>query len=255
MTWQLVTIGITLPCYFLTWIWTSPIPAAARSPAAFAAALSIDQVQGAAVTGAWVLGFLLPSLALGIPSPQLISESTQATLLAFWQAFPIWTSLAHFIIARLVSALDIVPKASRDKPQTKIARFNQMYSHALIPAAVLYLGVLGLIYAKAVSLAGLSASELAAAAFRPTWPWDTTPVASFEKGVLTMLQWDLYWSSAASWIWVSYMAYATAGAGRMVRDVGKLVALSFVLGPGGAALAVVWGRDVGAVRAAAGGKK
>ncbi|KAF6823343.1 hypothetical protein CMUS01_10726 [Colletotrichum musicola] len=260
VTWQLMTIGITLPCYFLTWIWTSPIPAAAASsPEDFAAAISIDQVQGAAVTGAWVLGFILPSIALGIPSPQLISESTQAKLLAFWQAFPIWTSLAHFVISALVSALDVVPKTSRNKPSTKIARFNQIYSYALVPAAVLYLGVLGLIYARAGSLTGglLSASELAAAAFRPTWPWDATPVASFEKGVLTMLQWDLYMSSAASWIWVSYMAYVTAGVGGMVRDVGKLVALSAVLGPGGAALAVVWGRDVGAIRAgaAAGGKK
>ncbi|KAF6815178.1 hypothetical protein CSOJ01_03630 [Colletotrichum sojae] len=258
MACQLVTMGVTLPCYFLTWIWTSPIPAAAaaHTPEALAAAVSVDQVQGAAATGAWALGYVLPSLALGLPSPRLVSESTQANLLAFWQAFPVWTSLAHLVAARLVSAPDAaVPEAARR--ETKIAGLNRMYGCALATSAALYLGVLGFIYAKAGSLTGLAPSELCGEVFRPTWPWDTAPVASLEKGALALLQWDMYWSSVASWIWVSYMAYVTAGVGGLVKDVGKLVALSFVLGPGGAALAVVWGRDVGAIRAAAGagGKK
>ncbi|KAL0936021.1 uncharacterized protein CTRU02_208236 [Colletotrichum truncatum] len=245
--WQLITIGATLPVYFLVWLWTSGV-SGATTPDAYAAAISIDQVEARAITGAWTFGVLLPSIFAGLPSPRIISQQMQEVALAVWQGFPLWTGLWQVFLAGLVRLLDLIPEAIRDKPETKIGRFHKIYAYTLTFVALSYYGTFGYVYFKA----GASPVELLKDILRPTSPWDSTPMASVEKGTLTLLQWDLYCSVSATWTWIAYVAYARAGFGQVIVDLVKGALWSVVVGPGGAALAVIWGRDVGAIRAAGG---
>lgn len=177
--------------------------------------------------------------------------------LAVWQAFPLWTGMCQAVLSRVVAVDDDAPEeeAGREKARAGIARFRKIYARPLALAAACHCGVAGYIYLKAESAAGMSPRELLGQVLRPTWPWDAAPVASFEKGVLTLLQWDMYCASLATWCWLAYMAQARAGVGQVVLDLTKAVMWSCVVGPGGAALAVVWGRDVEAIRAAQGKEK
>ncbi|KAF9873789.1 hypothetical protein CkaCkLH20_08899 [Colletotrichum karsti] len=247
MLWQLITFGVTLPLYFLTWIWTSGIPDS-TTPDAHAEAISIDPTQGETILPAWSLGVLPPSIAAGLPSPSLISQHAQEVALALWQAFPLWTGLCQAVLPLVTKA----PNPTLEKPATKIARFRKIYTSTLALAALLHYAVVGYVFLRAESAAGIAPTDFLLQILRPTWPWDTRPMASVEKGILTLLQWDMYCATLATWSWIAYMAYARAGVGSVVVDLGKAVMWSCVVGPGGAALAVVWGRDVEALRAAEG---
>ncbi|KAI8201555.1 Epoxide hydrolase aurD [Colletotrichum sp. SAR 10_76] len=250
MLWQLITFGVTLPVYFLAWLWTSEIPSA-TSAFSFADAISIPPADGETVTTAWSLGVLLPSILAGLPRTQFFSPYFQEAALAIWQAFPLWTGILQAILPKLTTA----PEARLETAETKIARFGRIYTFTLALATACHYGVVGYVVLKSESAAGVAPLEMLGQILRPTWPWSIAPMASLEKGILALLQWDMYCASLATWSWLAYMAYARAGVGQVVMDLGKAVMWSCVVGPGGAALAVVWGRDVAALRANGGKKK
>ncbi|KAK1625517.1 hypothetical protein BDP81DRAFT_356055 [Colletotrichum phormii] len=253
MLWQLMTIGATLPLYFLTYLYTSPIPESPTTDA-LAAAISIDSVQARAVIGSLTFGAFLPTLLAALPCPSIITSRTQEILLAVWQAFPLWSGVAQFIFAQLIGALGVVSEAAKARPQTKINDFRRIYTYTLSVVAVTSYGVIGYVFWKA-DWASEPVIEAMMQILRPTSPWSQVKMVSLERGILDLLQWDTYCASLATWSWIAYLAYETKGVGQVVMDLGKLVMWSAVVGPGGAALAVIWGRDIEAVKKAGGKKK
>ncbi|KAI8265625.1 hypothetical protein K4K58_011033 [Colletotrichum sp. SAR11_239] len=219
MLWQLITFGVTLPLYFLAWLWTSEIPSA-TSAFSFADAISIPPADGETVTTAWSLGVLLPSILAGLPRTQFFSPYFQEAALAIWQAFPLWTGILQAILPKLTTALE----ARHETAETKIARFGRIYTFTLALATACHYGVVGYVVLKSESAAGVAPLEMLGQILRPTWPWSTAPMASLEKGILALLQWDMYCASLATWSWLAYMAYARAGVGQVVMDLGKALA-------------------------------
>ncbi|KAL2873772.1 hypothetical protein SGCOL_011088 [Colletotrichum sp. CLE4] len=224
------------------------------SPDALAAAISIDSVQARAVIGSLTFGAFLPTLLAALPCPSIITSRTQEILLAVWQAFPLWSGIAQFIFAQLIGTLGVVSEAAKSRRQTKINDFRRIYTYTLSVVAVTSYGVIGYVFWKA-GWALEPAIEAMMQILRPTSPWSQMKMASLERGILDLLRWDTYCASLATWTWIAYLAYETKGVGQVVMDLGKLVIWSAVVGPGGAALAVVWGRDVGALRSAGTKKK
>ncbi|KAH0422633.1 hypothetical protein CcaCcLH18_12711 [Colletotrichum camelliae] len=193
MLWQLITFGVTLPLYFLAWLWTSEIPSAA-SAFTFADAISIPPAEGETVTTAWSLGVLLPSILAGLPPTQFFSPYFQEAALAIWQAFPLWTGILQAILPKVAT----VPQARHETAETKIARFGRIYTFTLALATACHYGVVGYVVLKAESAAGVPPLEMLGQILRPTWPWSTAPMATLEKGILTLLQWDMYCASLAT---------------------------------------------------------
>ncbi|KAK7450387.1 hypothetical protein CaCOL14_003220 [Colletotrichum acutatum] len=253
MLWQLMTFGATLPLYFLAYLYTSPIPGS-LTPDELAAAISIDPVQARAVIGSLTFGAFIPTLLAALPSPSIITPRTQEILLAVWQAFPLWSDIWQLIFAQLIGALGVVPEAAKSRPQTKINDFRRIYTYTLSVVAVTSYGVVGYVFWKA-GWASETAIEAMVQILQPTSPWSQVKMVSLERGILDLLQWDTYCASLATWSWIAYLAYETKGLGQVVMDLGKLVVWSAVVGPGGAALAVIWGRDVGVLRVAGSKKK
>ncbi|TEA11890.1 Citreoviridin biosynthesis protein D [Colletotrichum sidae] len=249
MMGQIITIGVTLPMYYLTWLWTSTIPeAAATSAEAFADAIALDPVHSKVLNIAVTLGGALPSAATALPSPSMISQEWREIALAVWQPFPIWIAVVQGFLATVSKTFNLVPNTTQT-PAARIERYRGVYTFALSAVVLTYVGTLGWVYKFSDT-----PLDLLKAMFRPTWPLDKTPMVSMEAGVLTLLQWDMYCSTLSTWIWITYNAYFRAGVVQVIVDLVKLVGLTPLVGPGGAALVVVWGRDV-AVVGAAGQKK
>ncbi|OHE94915.1 hypothetical protein CORC01_09834 [Colletotrichum orchidophilum] len=250
---QLMTFGATLPLYFLTYLYTSPIPEA-PTPDAFAAAVSIDPVQARAVIGSLTFGAFVPTLLAALPTPRVITPRTQEIFLAVWQAFPLWSGITQFVFAQLIGALGVVSKAAKSRTQTRINDVRRIYAYTLSVVVLTSYGVVGYVFWKS-DWASEPAVEALTQMFRPTFPCSQAKMVTLERGILDLLQWDMYCASFATWSWIAYLAYESKGVGQAVIDLGKLVMWSAVAGPGGAALAVVWGRDVEALRSSGAKKK
>ncbi|OLN87890.1 hypothetical protein CCHL11_00164 [Colletotrichum chlorophyti] len=249
MLWQLMTIGMTTPFYYLVYLYTSPIPDAQSD--ALAAAIAVDPLDASAVNTAVTLGAVIPTVLLGLPSPRLIAPHTQEILLAIWQAFPLWSAVAQVVVTKFHSVTNTVPKTTRQKAGSEIARLRGIYAYGLTLAASTYFGVLCFVFWDA-KWGPEAALTMLGNVFRPMSPWGLARAASAEKGSLALLQWDAYCSSLAVWAWIAYLAYKRGGFARLIVDLVKLVAWTPVVGPGGAAVAVVWGRDVELARATGG---
>ncbi|GKT48214.1 epoxide hydrolase aurD [Colletotrichum spaethianum] len=253
LAWQVFTIGVTLPVYFLVHIYTSPIPDA-LGPDAFAAAISIDPVQARALLGSLTIGAALPTLLAALPSPSVITPHTQEAFLAIWQAFPLWSGIAQFILSQAIGALGVVPKAQTPTARNRARDLRKIYTSTLPVVALTSYGVLAYVFWTS-EWAPQPAIEFLKEMFVPPSPFSTAKMASVERGTLAFLQWDMWCASSATWSWILYMAYQRKGMGGLVTDFGKLVTWTTVLGPGGATLAVVWGRDVKSLRNVGGKKK
>ncbi|KAK2055078.1 hypothetical protein LY76DRAFT_618815 [Colletotrichum caudatum] len=239
--WQLCTVGITMPLYFLLYIYTSAIPAAAAAgPGAFAAAISVDPVQARAVLWSTALGAALPTLLAALPPPRLVAPRTSEVLLAAWQAFPLWTCAAQLAASRTLAFLRLVPRAATPAAAWGSTRreLGRVYASVLPVVALVSCGALGCAFRAPGPTAALLGRM-----FVPPSPFSRARMASLEAGVLGLLQWDMYCASAATWAWVAYVAYQRKGAGGAAADLGKLAMWTPVVGPAGAALAVVWERD------------
>ncbi|GKT83858.1 hypothetical protein Ct61P_01708 [Colletotrichum tofieldiae] len=251
--WQLCTVGATLPIYFLLYIHTSPIPDTFGADA-FASAISIDPVQARAVLGSLALGAILPTLLAALPSPNLITPHTQEVFLAIWQAFPLWSGIAQFILSQVIGVLGVLPKAKRPTAQSKINDLRRIYTFTLAIVALVSYGVVGYVFWTS-KWASQPAIEALKDMLIPPSPFSKARMASVERGTLAFLQWDMCCASLATWSWIMYMAYQRKGVGGAVMGFVKLVMWSAVVGPGGATLAVVWGRDVESLKDGGGKRK
>ncbi|GJC92660.1 FAD binding domain-containing protein [Colletotrichum higginsianum] len=253
--WQLFTFGATLPVYFLVYIYTSPIPATLGSDA-FAAAISVDPAQARALPGSLAIGAVLPTLLAALPSPSVITPHTQEIALAAWQAFPLWSGIAQAILSRLVGAgsSGAVPRTGKHVTADGLGDLQRIYALTLSAAGLISYGVIGYVF-WASGWATDPARETLRAMFVPPSPFSQAKMASVERGTLALLQWDMYCATLVTWSWIAYLSYQTKGVGRAVLDLGRLLVWSAIVGPGGAALAVVWGRDVEFLQSGGGKKK
>ncbi|KZL87404.1 hypothetical protein CI238_03970 [Colletotrichum incanum] len=251
--WQLCTVGATLPIYFLLYIHTSPIPATFGADA-FVSAISIDPAQARAVLGSLSLGAVLPTLLAALPSPNVITPHTQEIFLAIWQAFPLWSGVTQFILSRVIDILGIEPKTRNPTAQSKIKDLRRIYTFTLAIVVLTSYSVVGYVF-WASKWTSQPAIETFKEMFIPPSPFSKARMASVEKGTLALLQWDMCCASLATWTWIMYMAYQRKGVRGVVLGFGKLVTWSAIVGPGGATLAVVWGRDVESLKDSGGKRK
>ncbi|KAK2000966.1 hypothetical protein LX36DRAFT_629559 [Colletotrichum falcatum] len=246
--WQLCTVGITMPVYFLLSIYTSAVPGAA-GPGAFAAAISVDPVQARAVLWSVTLGAGLPTLLAALPPPRVVAPRTSEVLLAAWQAFPLWACLAQLAASRAIALLGAVPRAAGVSEAWARTRreLSRVYASVLPAAALVSWAAVAYVFWAAGGAPGPAAATLRRM-FAPPPPFSRARMASLEAGVLGLLQWDMYCACLATWTWVVYVAHRRKGARGAAAELGRLLMWTPVVGPGGAALAAVWERDVEALR-------
>jgi hypothetical protein len=178
------------------------------------------------IPAAVTLGLLVPSLLAALP---IFSLDTQLGLLAAWQFFPIWVALSHLLLRFLV------PAVNEPSPKTAARRYSTAYRFGVAVAGAFHLGTVAFL-----ALAGMAGFG---AVFVPVMQGRThPPVTTIAEGALTLLQYDVYYACGAVLLWAGIIAVTSAKAGILVTVAKSLVRVS-LLGPAGAAAAVMWERD------------
>lgn len=161
------------------------------------------------------LGYGVPSILMALSSPDTVSVSTHQKLIAFWQPFPVWTVLIHWILTKSITK--IAEKRKKDNAATrstpKSASTSYLRSARMIYIAVLILTILthlpilllSILPSNALSYVSNGLADLSKTSFTeiyvPPFPFYTHQATSFAEGAQIFLQWDLYIGSAACLLW------------------------------------------------------
>ncbi|KAF7194968.1 Epoxide hydrolase ascI [Pseudocercospora fuligena] len=240
LLFQLGGIGVIGPAYLALNLYLSPIPS---DPKPSNIAIS-DLAYLRAVPYALLTGFVLPTLAVALPYPSIISMDTKIAALVFWQAFPLWTSISTYLFKAFFPTELALP--ADGKKQLPLLR--KAYGLGLVLATTSHIAVvslsMGSIVAPALFRAGVLDDLKLASIFLPTFSMEK--IASVGEGGLKFLQWDYAIISLSQIIWAVAQTSKVdrKGLGFSVGNGWIDAALrSAVFGPLGAALTLVWERD------------
>jgi hypothetical protein len=194
------------------------------------------------------LAYVIPSVVICLPSPQVLSHYSHQGFLAAWQFFAIWTAASQFVLTKLVSD----DKINRllgvgESLQRKSARaLHYTCTFVLVLTGFTHLLILGIVLSH-----GLVQSYLPPTldplhpllVFQPISPFSNEKLEAFERGVLSLLQHDTYFAGASSLIWTLYLYSRAKPDATFAALVGKATLLTLLFGPCGAAVAVIKERD------------
>ncbi|KAL7627074.1 hypothetical protein AAE478_003850 [Parahypoxylon ruwenzoriense] len=278
LVFQNATWTLTVPLWLALHLVSSPVAALGaeregreRGDAA-RRALFVYLWDLALIPLAVTLGYLAPTVTMGLPRVFGHDAATHYTWVAIWQAFPLWTVLILDILHNACYFLfgSLSPLDGEGKPTTPgngfMTAVADVYKFGLTICAATHAPLLLVsllpaalrtaLSAALPSLAPVLADLTFARTFVPYAPSaaPTVDPASYGPGDLAplvthFLQYDLYTGNAALLLWALYLNWTTAGAGagRRARALRTTALWLLVGGPGAAALALLWERD-GVVR-------
>ena len=189
--------------------------------------ISVPTAEAAALVPAILLGYILPSVMLALPAPSVLSYHTKQLASAIWQAFPLWVALAHQLLKRL-----------EHTPVPQITALRRAYVFTIILS--------GVVHIVTVVLSLMPSLFVSPVTFRSTFVPSTfrasTRMASITDGAHLLMLYDEIVGSVALVTWTAFLL-AQTGERWTWRMWGKVLGLTALLGPSGAAGAIMWQRD------------
>jgi hypothetical protein len=250
---QNASYTITVPCYLIMHVLTSPL----AQPSVTQDAVALTRPEDAGMLIASIIfGFVIPTIVIALPSPVILSSATHYDAIALWQGWPLWQGLLQFGLGRVfVSRPGVTGKAAQ-KTLRSAAAMVYTCTLALTVGSHLPLLLMALTPASAVPSSWPAWMVEAVGAvdvwnvFVPQAPWDPPRLAEglahpFPTDALAplaryMLQFDCYGGNWAILVWAVYLC-ATARSPGVLR----LKSLVWFVAGGPVALAAVllWERD------------
>jgi hypothetical protein len=193
----------------------------------------------------FVVGFMVPSHAMILPAPGVISVDWKQIAIAIWQPWPAYVSIlstvAYYVLSPFFS----------NNHRASMSSLRWVYAFAFLNASVSHL-VSWVLSIATVVVPGLFQAQFVeslhpAKVFEIPLPWSGLEVETVAQGVHAFLRWDYLIGSAGVLIWaLSLYVVAhrqilnTVSWPRLLLKVGVLTALT---GPTGAAVELMWERD------------
>ena len=248
--WQVVSYTLTAPLYLIMHLLSSPV--ASASAAAGADAIIADAAEIDLVPTSVVLGLIVPTMLMGLPTPDVVSAATHYNFIALWQIFPLLHSVAFYTL-RFVLPSSSHPTGTREKAHLKSVA--SVYKFALSFAIASQLAGL----AVALTPAALVPSQWAAP-FEQVSVWTLLPPFSFSTypsvtvtgetlrdalAPLTMhfLKFDIYGGNTALLVWSFFLYVGSGPSATVLSALLKTVVWTVVGGPIAAAAVLLWARD------------
>ena len=241
LCYQALGLGLCAPLYLLAHILTSPTashPTAER--------ISISKPVLLAILPAIVVGFVLPTVSMSLPTPSYLLYGTKANLVLLWQFFPLWTSLLCLIFSYAFHGLTISIQPS------SILKATYSIVIALASAAHISALTLSVMPILAPSIFNPTfAKELTGAYLKfPPWPIQSNAKASsMAEGALWFIQYDYILTSWAFLFWsvslrLASLTTAEDPKGSQVTYICvSALGRALFLGPLGSAASLIWERD------------
>jgi hypothetical protein len=225
-----------MPIYYAINLWTAPSGSPTKS--SLRSDLFVNPSQVTKLPYAIVIGLIIPTILMALPSPEWITPSQHNASIALWQFYPLWIAISHYILSLLA------PPTSQ-AIASSIKSLRRLYAFSIALSTITHVAVL------AISLNAEFASRRfslgAATSFHPSQIFfPMTPFAvkdvSLREGCLHLLQYDLYFACGSSLIW-ALVQWDYVSPGKKLERLLKYLVLSLLCGPGSAALMAIWGRD------------
>ncbi|KAL2857289.1 hypothetical protein BJY01DRAFT_202555 [Aspergillus pseudoustus] len=262
---QAMTFAFAAPLYCAIQLFTS---VTAVKPTA--ENIRVPRAVLKAIPFVFAVGFMLPTGLLLVPVSEQVDTDLKQLFIALWQPWPAYVSILLTVAHVLFS-----PFTSNDHTieggRATLRSFRWVYAFAFAHTAISHI-ISWVIPLATVVLPRLFKEEYLdvlhpLVVFDIPKPWEApTLVENVGAGVHAFLRWDYIIGSAGILIWTVSL-YQTAhrvvyGRAGCVGLFVKVVALSTLAGPVGAAVELMWERDElvfnelgGLKRAAPGGKK
>jgi hypothetical protein len=279
---QNISFTVTVPLWLLIHIIFSPV--AKPFPGTHANSMLLIPTWDLKVLPySIILGYILPTILMALPSPTFVWPEIHQRYIALWQAFPIWTVIAHIILrsAGQWFKRKAAGKKSDSNSQTPqgasyLGNAKHIYRFVLglcisthVPVLLLAIFPAHIIENPSSTLAHLAQNTLNSI-YVPYFPYPLDyQISSLAEGVHTFLMWDLYVGSAAFLLW-SVLLYRNAtmekrivdptsslpiyrglllgggkkGTGESRRLLAKIGTWTVVSGPIGAVTVLLWERDM-----------
>ena len=126
---QNISFTITTPIYLFLHLLTSPV--SKPFPGTHAnSVLLISTWDLRILPVSIVLGYVVPSILMVLPSPNLVAPETHQLLIAFWQPFPIWTVLTHQFLKHTLTFVATKVTSKENKPRVNTSLGTSYLSNA-----------------------------------------------------------------------------------------------------------------------------
>lgn len=227
---QNISYTVTTPLWLLAHLLTSPV--SKPSPGTHANSVLLIPASDLRVLPlSIILGYVVPTILMGLPSPERVEPETHQYLIALWQAFPVWTVIFHWILRTVFQfASEKLFRPKKDsQPQVHLgssylSNAKHVYRFALglcitthIPVLLITLLPASIFSPSRPHLATLGASNFSSV-YIPYLPIPLNrQVTSLTEGVHTFLLWDLHIGSIAFLLW-AVLLYRNATTEKAIVD-------------------------------------
>lgn len=193
----------------------------------------------------FVIGYMVPTQAMVLPAPSLISIDMKQIAIAIWQPWPAYVSILTTVVYYVLSPF--FPNNHR----ASMSGLRWVYASAFVNATLTHL-VTWIISLASVAVPGLFderyLSDLhPSKVFAIPLPWSGVKVETVAEGVHYFLRWDYLIGSAGVLLWALTLysvahkqILSTVSWPGLLVKVGLLTVLT---GPTGAAVELMWERD------------
>lgn len=251
MLYQVIPQGIVLPIFCALYVFKSPFATHTASLKLLDKArfLSIDPVQAPAVTGAIVLGYIVPTVLISLPSPELISTKRRQSFLAIWQLFPIYVTIWQYVLAFFTRISYLGREQTSPNPVSRLEYTRGVYRNILMLTSVFHFIPIAYMFSPGVRSTFSGTVEVGSidlkTVFVPMSAFSPRQIESVAEGCQIFLQYDMYCAFGAMLLWVIYLSYEDSGYSVFpaLKTAWKFLVRTLLVGPGGAILWFFWDRD------------
>lgn len=239
---QTTGAALMTPAWTALHLFTSPIVSRPSTDI-----LSIPESSLRALPYSITLGFMVPSIAMSLPSPALIPQQTRIYAICIWQAFPLWVQLFQILLQNTIFPATSTTTSTKDQHTQQLRLLRRCYIFALSVASTVQIATLTLSF-SVLLFPGLFTPIIAQQLhprnlFIPPNPFRNSKISGIPHGAFWFIQFDCWTTSIAYFIWGLALRYAgkeSWGYGGSLMDV---VVRPLGLGFMGAGLSFVWERD------------
>lgn len=249
---QTIGYAVVGPVYLTLYLFTSPLitSTAPITPAA----LTIPEGLLSGLPFGTLIGFVVPTILMTLPTPSVLSVTSKITAILVWQAFPLWTTVYNYVWSfALWPKIEYTNESDRQSNQIAILRNVYKFGLAFsVPThiATLTLSISAFVFPNLFTSAA-QAELHPVNVFVPPNPFGDAKAINIAQGSQWFLQYDYYITSAAYIIWALASRYSNPVKKATKNDSGSLdIGSLFVvfgkialLGPFATALTLIWERD------------
>ena len=215
--------------------------------------LVVSPVQLAVAPVSVLVGYGIPSFIMCLAAPTWISFEAKQAWAGIQQAWPVWIAIAQALISSSVAVINpMVSVETEDKKKEKTLKYlRQAYLFAVLSSVTGHLTSWGLSLLAYIFPVLFSAGYLPmlqpSRIFKPAWPFPPARADTLADGALWFLQWDSLTGTSAVFLWALTLRIAAKKESgtlpQWILGLVKMGVLVVALGPAGAGVVAMWGRD------------